>query len=232
MKNTLRHDTYIADFESALDKLEPTFNPYEFLVDKEANPRCVKRLIEFYEPLLEEYNGAIEKNDEDLVEAYSSYAYEDLLNRYDYVDTILNDCSKYLNVTRKPRKRKPRKKSVESILKHFHPLEKDDTIGVSSDNSEKILGANYVYTFNTSNNILTMFVSKEGGFTINRSSIKNYDEDKTKSKRVGRRTKEVISKLMSGTKYTRQKILDEVKTDYITTTDRISDKTLILKVDT
>lgn len=224
---------WIPDLEEAVDNFKEPFNCYSYISTHGVPQTYVKQIRDFYEPVLTELVEAYEKVSSDLVEAYRIYSRTDLKALVTRVKAIIEDCDKYLGNVKKERKpRKKRGKSMDSVLKYFKYLKHDDNLKLSSDDPSKIVGASAVYVLNTKYKTLTMFVAKDNeGLNINRTAISNFDEKQSKTKRVGRKLEDVVNQITNGTKRSRMKVLDTVKSDLANFTDRLNEHSLIVKVD-
>src|SRR5690606_30992533 len=149
------------------------------------------------------------------------------------VKGIVDDCDKFLSNVKKERKpRKKREKSVDSLLKHFKYQQNDTALKLTSEDPAKIIGSTSIYVLNTKYKTLTVFHAKNGEtLSINRTAIANYDEKTSRTKRAGRALNKVIDAINNGTKKSRIKVIDTIKTDDAKFTDRLNDSCIILKVD-
>ena len=226
-------DVWMAQIEEAIDNYNTSFDMYSFLTTNSIPQMYARQIADFYKRVSEELVLAYEKKDEQLTEAYRNYSRSELKKFRVFVDSIIENCEKYLGNVKKERKpRKPMTKSVSSILKHFKYLEHDNNLKISSEDPSKILGASAVYVLNTKYNTLTMFVAKDAnGFGISRTAISNYDEKQSMTKRAGRKLDEVINQITTGTKRSRLKVMDKISTDPSKFTDRLNEHSLILKID-
>lgn len=224
---------WLPEFEEAVDNFQQSFDSYTFISTNNIPQVYVRQISEYYAPILNELQLAYEKKEADLVEAYKIYSRTELKALVTRVRSIIEDCDKYLGNVKKERKpRKKRGKSVDSILKHFKYLKHDDNLKLSSDDPSKIIGASAVYVLNTKYKTLTMFVAKDSeGLNINRTAISNFDEKQSKTKRIGRKLEDVVKQITDGTKRSRLKVLDAVKADVASFTDRLNENSLIVRVD-
>lgn len=220
--------------EEAVDNFGLKFNPFEYYVKMQPTQLIVKKIIEKYTPEYEEVKIAYQGDDPEIKEAYSCYNKLQLQACLNLLSSIINDGYSYINNNKRQRKpRKKKAKSIDSLFKYFKYKQTDNRLKVSSDNPEKIIGASAVYVLNTSNNILSMFVSSDPnqGLSVSRTSIVNYDSNLSISKRVGRNIEEIIQKILEGTKRSRLKVLDGVSSSNTKFVDRLNDNSIILKVD-
>lgn len=106
----------------------------------------------------------------------------------------------------------------------------DDDIGVISSNPSGIIGAQLVVLYNTKYNLLTMLYAKgASGLSIKGTSIINYDETESQTKRAGRAGATV--KAMAGqTKTALKKSFDSIKGTAMEAKNRTSDEVVIVRI--
>lgn len=229
-----RLDEWLPELEQAVDNFEEAFDGYAFFSQQSIPQTYVTQITEYYQPLLMELHEAYQKKDKDLIEAYSCYSRPQLKKMGLLVKSIIDDGNRYVDNVKKERKpRKKRTKSVESQLKYFKYMKDSLDLKLKSEDPTKIIGSSAVYVLNTKTNIMSMFVAKDAeGLSVSRTSISNYDEKSSKSKRVGRRLAEALKLTLEGTKASRKRALDKIPTAYASNfVDRINEHTIILKVD-
>lgn len=226
-----RLSDHLGDFEQAVDAMDEQFDPYLYLKTNNVPQSYAVRIGCYYTPIAEEYVQAFFGNDPQITEAYSHTSKAQLYAQVKYLLRLIDGCEKFVGNVRKVRKpRLVKRKSTVQLLKHFACLKEYDKLRLVSANPEQIFGATQMFTLNTSNMVMTMFVAKEGGFSVNRTAIINYDPEKTVSKRVGRKLDEVLNIINLGSKKARSTVLDQVSSDFIKSTDRINSQTLIVKI--
>ena len=218
-------------FEDALDKLEPSFKPYQYIVANNVPQVYVVRIADYYQRVLDEIGHALNKTDKDVVEAYKHMKKAEIAIYGKYILNIIDDCARYIgNVKKERAPRKKRAKSMDQILKHFRYQEKHEPLKIVSANPQNIIGAKQLFVLNTTYNVLTLYVGGANGLGVHRSSITNFDEKLSKSKRVGRKTEAAIESVLRGSKSQRDKVFDLVNTDFIKVADRINNNTVLLRV--
>lgn len=232
-KEVNRLGIWMPDFEEAIDKYKEAFDAYGYIRSNNIPQIYVKQIAERYQGLLEELEIAYAKSDDQVNEAYRCYTRTELKALRTRVQSIIEDANKFLGNVKKERKpRKKKVKSTESILKHFKYQVRDDKLKLSSEDPSKIIGASAIYVLNTRYNTLTAFIAKDDtGLSVNRTSITNFDEAKSQTKRVGRKLQVMIDAVNNGTKRTRPKVLELIKSEAIKLAERINENSLILKVD-
>lgn len=227
-----RLDNWVPEIEEAIDNFTKPFNAYQFIVNANIPQMYVKMIQDRYQLELDEIKAAYGKKDPELNESYRIYNRTELKALMNRLNSIVEDCDKFLNNAKKERRpRKARTRSVESILKHFKYQTTDDELKISSDDPSKIIGAASLYVINTKNKLLTVFHAKEGGLNINRTAITNYDEKTSVTKRVGRNINKIIDSINNGTKRSRVKIIDQIKTNPMKLAERLNENSIIMKVE-
>lgn len=223
-------DRYLPDFEQAFDQLEK-FSAYEYLTTNKVPQIYVQRISEYYSKVLVDYAELPNTDDPQLKEGYRHLSKTDIRQHQEWLTSVISDCSRFLNNTKKERVvRKPKPKSVQTLLKHFKPMKEYIPLKITSVDPSSIIGASVVFTFNTTNNVATIFVAADGGLNISRSSITNYDESKTVSKRIGRTAEKTIGYILKTNKKQSASILSSLDTSAVSVVDRVNDKVIILRV--
>jgi hypothetical protein len=225
-----RQQDIIGDIEELIDKGEK-FSLYDWLKGKEIPAMYMTSIVAHYTPWLAELIEAYEGGDPQLKEAYGYLSKKDLKERIAYLNGLIDDATRYGNVTKKTRApRKPRAVSMEKRLKHLKFQKEDGTFKIASINPEKIIGAQELWTFNTKYKVVTVFRALDrGGLQINRTSITSYDEKNSSSKGCGRQAEKIVDKVQNGGKIVLRKLMEELKTDK-PLQFRINENTILLKV--
>lgn len=225
-----RQNDIIGDIEELIDNGE-TFSLYEWLKAKEIPAVYCPSIVSHYSPCLGELIEALEGKDPQLKEAYGHMTKKQLRERIDFFNKLIEDAERYGNVTKKTRApRKPRAISVEKKLKNLKYQKEDNTFKIASINPEKLIGCQELWTFNTKNKVLTVFRAIDrGGLQVKGTSIINYDEATSISKRTGRKPEEYVKKVQEAGKVTLRKLMDELKGD-IPLAYRINENTILLKI--
>lgn len=178
----------IAEIEHELDRLyqddynrkPPDF--YAILNKFQIKGRFTQRIIDYYQPLLDEIEAKI---DERLSRAqYKVYKA--------FVQAIIDDCnrlSENAKAARKPRKKKAKKQNFSKCKYAVEDLE----LKLRSIDLTKVVGALTVYVYNRRRRKLHMLVAASvEGLKINRSTIINIDEKMSSSKTIRNPAKTVV----------------------------------------
>lgn len=225
----------IAEIEHIVDNRDhiKEFSLYEWLKSKEIpasySPAIVKAYQGWLNELLDAYSGV----DPQLKEAYKGVPKSKMVEDIGFFNSLIEDAQKYSDVTKKTRApRKPRAVSVEKKLKSFKYQKEDSTFKIASVNPEKIIGASELWTFNTKYKIITVLRAIDrGGLQVKGTSIINYDEKNSVSKRAGRKSEYFIQRVLNGGKIVLRKLMEEESIGSSTNlAHRINENTILLKV--
>lgn len=220
----------IGDVEEMIDKCAE-FSLYDWLKSNEIPATYAPRIAAYYAPVLAELIEAAEGQDPQLKEGYKHYTKKQLEQRIVFFNTLIEDAERYADTTKKVRKpRKPRTISNEKKLKNFKYQKEDTTFKIASVNPEKIIGCQELWTFNTKYKTMTVFRAIDrGGLQVKGTSIVNYDENSSVTKRTGRKPEVYVDKVLNGGKIVLRKLMDELKND-APLAYRINENTILLKV--
>ena len=220
----------IGDVEELIDKNEQ-FSLYDWMKANEIPATYAPKIAAFYAPVLAELIEASEGTDPQLKEGYKNFNKKQLGERIMFFNAIIEDAERYADTTKKVRKpRKPRAVSVEKKLKNFKFQKEDNTFKIASVNPEKVIGSQELWTFNTKYKTLTVFRALDrGGLQVKGTSIINYDENTSVTKRTGRKPEVYVDKVLNGGKVVLRKLMDELKND-APLAYRINENTILLKV--
>jgi hypothetical protein len=225
-----RTQDIIGEIEEMIDSGEE-FSLYDWMKTKEIPATYCTAIIAHYTPWLAELIEAYEGGDDQLKEAYKHLNKKQLRQRIEWFNKLIEDAERYGSVTKKTRApRKPRPVSVEKKLKNFKFQKEDNGFKIASVNPEKIIGASELWTFNTKYKTLSVFRALDrGGLQVKGTSIVNYDEKVSFTKRTGRKPEEYVKRVLDGGKIVLRKIMDDLKND-APLAYRINENTILLKV--
>lgn len=232
IQDRVRNKTYdlIGDVEEQIDK-NTNFSLYDWLKANEIPATYAPKIAEYYAPVLGELIEASEGKDPQLKEGYSHLTKKQLTEKILFFNSIIEDAERYADTTKKIRKpRKPRTVSVEKKLKNFKYQKEDNNYKIASVNPEKVIGCQELWTFNTKNKLLTVFRAIDrGGLQVKGTSIINYDENNSHTKRTGRKSEQYVHTVLNNGKQVLRKMMNELKGD-MAIAHRINDSTILLKV--
>jgi hypothetical protein len=176
--------------------------------------------------------AAIDKLDEQYVEAYKHYRAADFKRHFAFLDTIQTAVDQYRQVkkaTKKARvKRAPNKEKVASKLKY---MKEEKTLKLVSINPVDIIGAQELWCYNTKTRKLYKYIadSLTGPLGIKGTSITNFDTAKSVGKTL-RKPDEKLKEFAKASKVQLRKFLDEIKATETVGNGRINLDMILLKV--
>lgn len=226
---------FIGEIEAIIDAGAVDFSMYTSLQSAAFPAALSARVADYYRPIQQEIADAIAKKDPQLVEAYASYTRVQMKSKLALYTSIVDDCDKHSGNLRKARKpRQPRKKKAVSPakkLKNFQFQKEDASLKISSVNPESVLGAQELWTYNTKNKVLSVFRARgPGGLEVNRTAIGGYDDTTSMSKKIGRKTGDILKSVTTSGKVALRKLFDTINTDQLKFVDRLNSNTILLKV--
>lgn len=145
---------------------------------------------------------------------------------------ILKDIEKFTSnksLSRKPRQTKAKKINPTKAVRKLKYLKDFKELNLVSIEPEKIISSNILWVYNTKTRKLGKYVAKtDKGLMIKGSTILDYDEKESVSKKL-RKPQETISKLLTSGKVEQRKIINEIKAISSPLTGRINTLTVLLK---
>jgi hypothetical protein len=225
----------IADIEHIVDNRDSMrdFSLYEWLKGKQIPATYSSAIVKAYQGWLNELLDAYEGNDPDLKEGYRRQTKSQIAQDIVFFNMIVEDAQKYGDVTKKLRApRKPRAVSIDKKIKGLKFQKEDKEFKIASVNPERIIGASELWTFNTKYKTLTVFRSADrGGLQVKGTSIINYDEANSVTKRTGRKAEYFIERVLNGGKIVLRKLTEEEGIGSETPlANRINENTILLKI--
>lgn len=203
--------------------------------------------------LIDDLDLAINKTDEEVLESYRRVGYSPLMmkRKREHINNVLFYVEDYFNKLSSRKKiteeivdgvpkpvvkapRKPRKKKLASPDKRVSRLKylkKHEPFGIVSVDPRKILGASEVWVFNIRYSQLQVYYAKsEGGFDFKGTTLLNFDETRSQSKRIGRKAEEIVNKVLTSGKVALRRVMDEINSMRNDCNGRFGEYTLILRV--
>ena len=225
----------IAEIEQIVDNRDSMreFSLYEWLKGKQIPATYSSAIIKAYQGWLNELLDAYEGSDPDLKEGYRRQTKPQIAQDIVFFSMIVEDAQKYGDVTKKLRApRKPRTISIDKKIKGLKFQKEDKGFKIASINPEKIIGASELWTFNTKYKTLTVFrAADRGGLQVKGTSIINYDEANSVTKRTGRKAEYFVERVLNGGKIVLRKLTEEEGIGSETPlANRINENTILLKI--
>jgi len=178
-----------------------------------------------------DYRAVINKEDEQIMEAYAHIKTATIKKRIKQLEGFLSDINNL-----KQSKRAVRKVSVKKVKTADKQVEK---LKYQKENMEfkltsiipmRIPGKMNLYTFNTKTRQLTVFISESpDGLMVSGSTIKKFDKTKSVVFKL-RKPEDIIPQIMSKTPKQILKLIDSIKAVKKSPTGRINDQTILLRI--
>lgn len=225
----------IAEIEHIVDNRDSMrdFSLYEWLKGKQIPATYSSAIVKAYQGWLNELLDAYEGSDPDLKEGYRRQTKPQIAQDIVFFNMLVEDAQKYGDVTKKMRApRKPRAVSIDKKIKGLKYQKEDKSFKIASVNPEKIIGASELWTFNTKYKTLTVFRAIDrGGLQVKGTSIINYDEANSGTKRTGRKAEHFIDRVLNGGKIVLRKLMEEegIGTE-APLANRINENTILLRI--
>lgn len=202
------------------------FSAKNYLLAKEVSAPIAKRIGEFYVKLYNELAGAINAEDEQLVEGYSNFTKRELKAFHKFVGQIIEDCEQMVQTakaTRAPRKRKPVPLSKQvakmKYMKEFAELK------LKSCKPEDIIGATELWVYNTKYRKVQVYKA-EGSLSVKGTSVLGFGVKESKSMTL-RKPEEFFKGLSMG-KRALNAALKKLTTKPTTPNGRINEECILL----
>lgn len=228
-------ENIMSNIEDAVDRLILTssydYSLYNDIKSNDIKSPSVKEIYTRLQPRIQQVLEMADNPKSSIGEYYAKHTREQKKAIIQFHRMLETDCKKALQATKVVRQnRKKRPVSAEKVLKSFKYKKEDSSFKILSVEPSKILNSSVLVVYNTKYKRMTVFVAKEGvNLSVKGTSIQNYDESKTESKRV-RKPEEAISQILSGTTNSILKTFAKFKSNTQTITNRINEDTLLLRV--
>lgn len=221
----------LADIEAMLKNaivIDKKPDYYGFLERSFVPVETAGRLADSFIPDRDELSLAL--TDKTVREGYGKLTFPELRRHAAGYDYLVRELTRY-SVRSKPvrqRKSKPID-PVKAVSKMQYKVE-DPELGVKSLNPTIILEADELWTFHTRYKTLTVYRARDDStLGVHRSSVTEYDPERSVSKKAGRRTTEVLKVVTGGNRAALAKLMDGLKGDPKPPAPRINGDTLLLR---
>jgi len=204
---------------------------FEIFKEMDIKPGHARRLVERFKESVEKY-----------AENPADYSKETLKTQVPFWTNLLDAASTWASEKQaKPKtdaqlKRESVRLALTSAKRETKAVSglkykpSDDDTGVISQNPSGIIGAQVAVLYNTKYNLLTVLYAKgAAGLSIKGTSIINYNEDESKTKRAGRAAA-TVKAMASQPKTTLKKSFDSVKGTPVEAKNRTSEEVIIVRI--
>lgn len=227
---------HLSHFEGLYDEVVQggTVDPhaYDYFVANNVPQGQLGKFEDYVERQRMYLTAAMDRMDEQYVEAYKHYRAADYKRHFAFLDLIQTAIDQYRQVkkaTKKARvKRAPNKEKVVSKLKY---MKEEKTLKLVSINPVDIVGAQELWAYNTKTRKLYKYIadSLTGPLGVKGTSIINFDTAKSVGKTL-RKPDEKLKEFAKSSKIQLRKFLDEIKATETQANGRINSDIVLLKV--
>jgi len=208
-----------------------SINISSFLRDNKIPAQGCKTILDWLERYLSEYGGALNKEDQQLVEGYAYMPKPELRKIVKSIEVMIADVrahAKIKNASRKPRKKKVKDASKQVTKLKYQTHSADYSI--DSISPSRIPTSQRLYVFNTKTRALGVYYANgAAGFEIKGTSLKGFDTSRSFLCTL-RKPKETLNTILSSTPKQLDKYCDGLTTKKKSANGRINEQTIILKV--
>lgn len=234
----------IGDIEEVIDQWGTKDFPKKFSLftdfkSQNAAANIAKSVKTKYTPLLKELKELLELKtkkrqsdlDKQLEEGYSHLTQAKRKKYYEFIKEIVDDCDRYIETKKAVRKsRKPVAMDATKLTSKMNYLNESIEYKVKSISPEQIIRAQRVWLFNTKYKSIVELVAKTfSGLTVSGSTIKDFDEEKSRSKNL-RKPHDFLPAVMTKTPSQIDKEWSKLTTKDKSFTGRVNKDVIILKV--
>jgi hypothetical protein len=211
--------------------MSASYKPIATIRGMNVAPQMINNIIEVWQKKLNELEEAAEGKDAQLVEGYSHFSKIQLRNIVKFCETVINDCTSYVQI--KKVERKPRAKkavSPEKVTRKFKFMKEFDELKLKSEPVTKLVGASEAWLYDTAKRKLihVMADAHVGTFTIKGSAIIGFDTLTTVQKTL-RKPAEQLKAITSVGKPAARKAFTDIKATEVKFNGRGNDNLVILK---
>lgn len=227
---------HLAHFEGLYDEVVQggTVDPkaYDYFVTNSVPQSQLGKFENYVETHRMYLTAAIDKMDDQFVEAYRHYRAADFKRHLAFFAAMQTAIDQYRQVkkaTKKARvKRAPNKEKVVSKLKY---LKEEKTLKLVSINPVDIVGAAELWCYNAKTRKLYKYIadSLTGPLGVKGTSITNFDTVKSVGKTL-RKPDEKLKEFAKASKIQLRKFLEEIKATETVGNGRMNSDTVLLKV--
>jgi hypothetical protein len=194
-------------------KMSANIKPIATIRGMNVAPQMISNISDIWKQRLAEFEEVVEGRDSDLVEGYSNFSKIELRNMIKFCETVINDCSAYVQI--KKVERKPRAKkavSPEKQASKFKYVKEFAELKLESEPPARLVGANEAWLYDTKKRKLIYVVADThiGSITVKNNMILGFDAAASVQKTL-RKPAEQIKALLAGGKPAARKYFKDIK---------------------
>ena len=209
------------------------FDMYSYLTDNKVSSAVASKIPTHYTDLQLEIQDAILGTDPQLKEGYSFMNMSEKKGFLNFVTKIILDTERYADNNKPIRKpRKAKAISATKLVSKLSYLDHDPINKVKSIDPSKIVGSKQLWLFNTkTNEIIKYDQSDRAGLSVKGTTIQNFNEKTSSSKKLGMKTEHFIDRILDAGSIVLNKVMSEINSKASKVTGRVNNNMIILKVD-
>lgn len=207
------------------DDLDNNFSLYNFLQEEKPSPVAMNLILTYVTAL---YQELLDKEGYEHLKAakYKSWV--------KFHKALVDDANRYhsnMKITRQVRKPRAIKVKPAAKLVEKMKFKKEDTEQkLVSINPVDIIKAQSLWVYNTKYRQLSVYHAiDDGGLSVKGTTITQFDEKKSASKRL-RKPSETLPQLLASGKVALRTFMDSIKTNTTVPTGRINDDVILLRI--
>lgn len=226
--------TVLTQLDELLDQWiqgeSPSIDVYEAMKIAELPAQTSKYVVEWAQRYLDELLEAINKSDDQVVEAYSHLTTKRKKEFVKWYEGIIADAQRFgtnTKVVRKARAKKP--VSLEKQISKIKYLKESPENKLVSINPSQIIGATELWTYNVKYKALTRYIAESGaGFEIKGTTLLKFDTNTSQTRKL-RKPEITLAEVLSSAKTKAAKAFAALTTKPSEPNGRINEDTIILK---
>ncbi len=209
------------------------FDMYSYLTDNKVSSAVASKIPTHYTDLQLEIQDAILGTDPQLKEGYSFMNMSEKKGFLNFVTKIILDTERYADNNKPIRKpRKAKAISATKLVSKLSYLDHDPINKVKSIDPSKIVGSKQLWLFNSkTNEIIKYDQSDRAGLSVKGTTIQNFNEKTSSSKKLGMKTEHFIDRILDAGSIVLNKVMSEINSKASKVTGRVNNNMIILKVD-
>jgi hypothetical protein len=225
----------IGDIDFNIDEFIRTrckhkFDCYAWLKEYDLKPMYASRIVQIYTEELKEIKELMKGEDEQLVEAYGFLTKREIKKLHDFVQKIIDDAKTWSTNQKKARApRKIKKKSADQVTRNVKYQKADSELRLTSIDPSKMVNASEVWVFNSKTRCLARYVADSGGLSVTGTSLKNFSEVNSLSKKI-RKPEDLAKSVVTGGIKSVAKYFDNLTTKATSANGRLNETSLILRI--
>ena len=224
----------LGEVDHAIDLWDTdTFDMYSYLTANKVSSAVASKIPTHYTDLQLEIQDAILGTDPQLKEGYSFMNMSEKKGFLNFVTKIILDTERYADNNKPIRKpRKAKAISATKLVSKLSYLDHDPINKVKSIDPSKIVGSKQLWLFNTkTNEIIKYDQSDRAGLSVKGTTIQNFNEKTSSSKKLGMKTEHFIDRILDAGSIVLNKVMSEINSKASKVTGRVNNNMIILKVD-